>query len=209
MPKAKPGPKPKPAPGGFNDLPRQKVAPPVGDEPPSQAFLREIYSYLRKGAPWAYAAMGVGISPDDFDRWMEMGLQPDAQEPYRSFSRRVYKITADLVVAATAAMLAGARKKNPLAVRAFIDMRFPNGINDTRGDGRADPLSSKQTKRLALGKALRRPPPELKAVMEEADVIALTEAQRAALEDAGLLAPRKLLQEPEKDTYDTTAEDSV
>lgn len=172
-------------------MPKSAVQPPEPGEVPSQPYLDKLLSHIRRGVPWSLAAKAEGLDPEEYDRWLEIGVLPGAPEPYKTHARRVYNVTIKLIGDLTMGMLAGARKKNPFACKALMDMRFPNGIMDLRGDGKDDPVSSKTVRRRALKDALRDPNAELKGIMQDAGVIALNEAQREVLKEAGLLAEPK------------------
>lgn len=183
--KPRPGRTPKTA---FEMLPRtEELEPPKDGEPPSMAYLGKLLGHIKKGVPWALAAKAEGLDPDEHDRWLERGVMPNAPEPYRTYARRVYASTIRLLGDAIGAAHAGAKKKNPLAIKVFMEMRFPNGLLDLRGDGREDPVSDKRVRRRALREALSEPNTELRAIMDEAGLVSLTDAQREVLREAGLL----------------------
>jgi hypothetical protein len=175
----------------------QAPQPHEAGQAPSAELLDAICGHLSRGASWSVAAYATGVDPDELDGWIEKGVLPGAAEPYKTFARAVYKRSGEVLSAAQAALFRiGA--KDPRALAVLFEMRSRDV--EIRGDGRQDPLRNTKVKRIALACALRTPNPELKAVMDEAGVLALNDAQRAVLEEAGLLAaPIRALPAPSPD----------
>ncbi len=69
----------------------------LGGQPPSitDEEKQQIYELIRAGVPQEASVLRVGVPRSTYYDWLSKGRQPDAREPYATFSRECERALAD------------------------------------------------------------------------------------------------------------------